>query len=169
MRDTSATYSTLYDTVQVFIKDHTSIDRGLITQASFMRLSEASIEHAPLALACMYVGVVHAPIAPAYCLAAKEYSTLHLLWSRFKPNLVFAAEGARFERALSNVCLQGIEVVTLSSRPSNIASKHFSDLENCTETEEVDRAHHAVGPDTIAKVMLTSGSTGSPKEVINTK
>jgi feruloyl-CoA synthase len=33
----------------------------------------------------------------------------------------------------------------------------------------VDAAHAAVGPDTIAKFLLTSGSTGQPKAVINTQ
>ena len=36
-------------------------------------------------------------------------------------------------------------------------------------TGAVDRAHAAVGPDTIAKFLLTSGSTGNPKAVINTQ
>ena len=33
----------------------------------------------------------------------------------------------------------------------------------------MDAAHAAVGPDTIAKFLLTSGSTGQPKAVINTQ
>ena len=137
--------------------------RNLSADRPVAILSGNSIEHALLALGCMYVGVVYAPIAPAYCLAAREYSTLNLLWSSFKPKLVFAAEGARFERALLSVRLEGIEVVTLSSKPSKIASSHFSHLESCVETGEVDGANRAVGPDTIAKVMFTSGSTGKPQ------
>ena len=143
--------------------------RNLSADRPVAILSDNSIEHALLALACMYVGVIYAPIAPAYCLAAREFSTLNLLWRRFGPKLVFAAEGARFEQALLNVPLEGIEVVSLDSRPSKIASTHFSELEASSETGEVDRVNRGVVPDTIAKVMFTSGSTGRPKGVINTQ
>src|SRR5438045_4515588 len=34
---------------------------------------------------------------------------------------------------------------------------------------DVDDVHEAIGPDTIAKFLLTSGSTGNPKAVINTQ
>ena len=36
-------------------------------------------------------------------------------------------------------------------------------------TAAVDAAHAKVGPDTIAKFLFTSGSTGYPKGVINTQ
>ena len=42
-------------------------------------------------------------------------------------------------------------------------------LETTAATAAVDRAHGAVGTDTIAKFLFTSGSTGKPKGVINTQ
>jgi feruloyl-CoA synthase len=39
----------------------------------------------------------------------------------------------------------------------------------CPSDQRLDAAHDAIGPDTIAKFLLTSGSTGNPKAVINTQ
>ena len=45
----------------------------------------------------------------------------------------------------------------------------LSDLLATPEHPRLDAAHDAIGPDTIAKFLLTSGSTGNPKAVINTQ
>ena len=44
----------------------------------------------------------------------------------------------------------------------------FAQLTAAAETAAVQRAYEAVRPDDHAKYLLTSGSTGSPKVVINT-
>src|SRR5438874_6007014 len=76
------------------------LDRGLSQERSLVILSGNSIEHALLAFAAMYAGILYAPIAPAYSLQALDYTTLDAIFERMRPGLVFAADGQAFERAL---------------------------------------------------------------------
>jgi feruloyl-CoA synthase len=145
------------------------LDRELSRDKPVMILSGNSIEHAVLALAAMHVGVIYAPIAPAYSLQAREYGTLEQIFQRLKPGLVFAAEGEAFERALRSVLPDGVELVVSTSAPAVLQATAFSQLENTLVTEAVEREHARVAPDTIAKILFTSGSTGRPKGVVNTQ
>ena len=144
------------------------LDRKLSRDRTVVILSGNSIEHGLLALAAMYAGVPYAPIAPAYSLQANEFGTLRQVFERMKPGLVFAAEGARFERALADALPPGVELVVSSSAPSGIPSTTFADLQ-ATQTAAVEAARDRVNGDTVAKVLFTSGSTGKPKGVINTQ
>src|SRR5262249_40163914 len=96
-------------------------------------------------------------------------SRLRGILERVQPALVFAAEGALYAPALHSVLREGIELAVVSSRPEGIAASTFAELEQTPVTPAVDEAHRRVGPDTIAKVLFTSGSTGHPKGIINTQ
>jgi feruloyl-CoA synthase len=144
------------------------LDRGLSAERPLVILSGNSIEHALLGLAAMYSGIPYAPIAPAYSLLAREYTTLRALWASLRPGLVFAAEADRFVPALAAVAAPDLEIVGASAE-SSLRTTPFDELEGSPASGAVDDAHARVGPDTIAKILFTSGSTGRPKGVVNTQ
>jgi feruloyl-CoA synthase len=145
------------------------VARGLSPSRPIVILSGNGIDHALLALAAMYAGVPYAPIAPAYSLQAREFTTLQQIFDRMQPGLVFAAAGAAFERALQATLPPAAEFVASTSFPQSIAATRFAELLRTPVTDAVDEAHERVDADSVAKILFTSGSTGRPKGVINTQ
>jgi feruloyl-CoA synthase len=144
------------------------LDRGLSAERPVAILSGNSIEHALLALGCMYAGVLYAPLAPSYSLASAELTTLRYLWQRLGPGLVFAEDGAAFERPVAAVLGAGTELVTVTP-PGSLGATAFGELTAAQVSAAVDEAHARVTADSVAKVLFTSGSTGRPKGVMTTQ
>ena len=82
---------------------------------------------------------------------------------------MFAADGKAFGRAIETVVPADVEVAVTRNPPSSRAALTFQELAATVPTGAIEAAHAAIGPDTIAKFLFTSGSTGLPKGVINTQ
>jgi feruloyl-CoA synthase len=131
-------------------------------------LSGNDIHHALLGLAAMTIGVPYCPVSTPYSLVAKDFGKLRFCMDLLTPGLVFASDAAPFAAALAAIARPDLAVVTARG-PESIGAMPLEALHGDADDPRVDAALAAVTPDTIAKFLLTSGSTGEPKAVINTQ
>jgi feruloyl-CoA synthase len=143
--------------------------RGLSTERPVVILSGNAVDHALIAFGALYAGVPFCPVSPAYSLISRDYGKLAYVMKLLTPGLVFADDADKFAAALSASVPEGVEIAaTTGAVPGRDVTK-LSDLLRTPLHPGLDAAHDAIGPDTTAKFLLTSGSTGNPKAVINTQ
>jgi feruloyl-CoA synthase len=142
--------------------------RGLSPERPIAIISSNGIEHALLALAAMNVGVPYAPISAAYSLLSTDFGKLRAILGLLTPGMVFASDGGAFARAIAATAPGGAELVVTRNPPADRKATLFAELIGDEDDAGVAAAQRQVTPDTIAKFLFTSGSTGNPKGVINT-
>jgi feruloyl-CoA synthase len=143
--------------------------RNLSADRPIVILSGNSVDHALLAFGALYAGIPFCPVSPAYSLVSKDYGKLAFLMKLLTPGLVFADDAGKFTAALAANVSDGTEIAASRGEVAGRKVTMLKDLLTTPEHPGLDAAHQAIGPDTIAKFLLTSGSTGNPKAVINTQ
>jgi feruloyl-CoA synthase len=142
--------------------------RGLSPERPVLVLSGNSIDHALLMLAGYYSGAPICPLTVAYSLISKDHSKLKHALSLLTPGLVFADDGDAFSTAINAAVPEDTEVMISRGAVKGRATTHFSDALATPLAANLEAVRSSLTPDSIAKFLLTSGSTGVPKAVINT-
>ncbi len=139
------------------------LDRNLSPERPVAILSGNNLEHQWLMLGAMHVGIPAAAISPAYSLISTDFANLKHIFAKLTPGLVFVNDGDAFSRAIERIVPPDVEIVAVRNAPPGRRATPFAELIGTKATSAVDAAFDKVGPDTIAKFMFTSGSTGQPK------
>jgi feruloyl-CoA synthase len=141
------------------------LDLQLPAGKPVVTLSDNSVDAALLALAAMHVGRPLCTVSSAYCRLTKDYTKIRGILDALDPALVYASDASVYGPALA--AWNGKAPVVFGTG-AQAGSHAFNLLLEPGETPAVAEAFAAIRPEDHAKYLLTSGSTGLPKVVINT-
>lgn len=146
------------------------INMGLPNQENrpLVILSGNSVDHALVKMAAMHIGVAVSSVSVSYSLMSQSHDRLKYIVEQLNPCAIFVDDADQFKAPLK-VCRPGTPIIT--SRNEHVISGAFNldDLLDAVVTDAVELRFKALTPDTHAKYLLTSGSTGLPKIVVNTQ
>ncbi|MDE3177621.1 MAG: feruloyl-CoA synthase [Pseudomonadota bacterium] len=139
---------------------------GASAERPLLILSGNSIEHGLLSLGGMAVNAPTCPVSTAYSLISQDLGKLKGVIDLLTPSLAFASDATAYARALALAKSRDIGLITGEASPG---ATPFSALLATPVSAQARAARAALTPDSIGKFLLTSGSTGHPKAVINTQ
>ena len=145
------------------------LNHKLSAERPLLILSGNSLNHALMALAAQFVGVPSAAISPAYSLVSTDYGKLRDIAEQMTPGMVFVEDAQPFAAAIEAVMPSDVPVVCVNNPLTTREVLDFDAMCRSVPSAAVETANALTGPDTVAKFLFTSGTTGSPKAVIQTQ
>ena len=130
-------------------------------------MSGNSIDHAMIALATQYIGMASVPVAEQYSLIPGAHDRLLYVVEKVRPGLLYVDDAGRYAGAVGMKELEGFDILATNTEGAPRDVIAMSDALQGGDAD-VDAAHAAVTPETIGKILFTSGSTSNPKGVMTT-
>ena len=159
------TYAQAWSRVQAIAQGF--LNAGAGQDAPLLILSRNTIDHALVMYGAMLAGSPVVPVTPAYALLSQDFARLNYVDGLTTPKFIYVEDGAEYQRGLDGMEIAGRTVIYSRNAPQVDNAVSLADF-GVAATDEVEAAYNRLTPETVAKYMLTSGSTGEPKAVINT-
>ena len=143
------------------------LSEGAGQDAPVMILSKNSIDNALVMYGAMWASSPAVPVTPAYATLSQDLLRFRYIDQLTSPKFIYVEDGKEYQRALDSLDLTGRLVIYSRNAPDVPRAVSLEDFAG-QAGPAVDEAYARLTPKTVAKYMLTSGSTGEPKAVINT-
>ena len=144
------------------------LNRGIARDRPILLLSGNSIAHALVKFGGMAVGVPACPVSANYGLMDANFTRLRHVVQLTRPGVVFVENARPFARALEQVDFGDAIVLTATPDDAPRGAESLASVLATPVTGAVAERIAALRGEDHAAYMLTSGSTGPPKAVVQT-
>lgn len=145
------------------------LEQGYSNRDTVLIISSNSTAHALMRLGSMAAGVSCCPISANYALLGGNFERLQYVIDLVRPRAIFTETGGPYDAALQACDLYGCQVISCVPESLSVPAVGWDSLLATPAGDAIRACIESADPDAHAVYMLTSGSTGMPKAVIQTQ